>query len=1096
MASPGGIEVRLAGSFTVVRGGVPIAGVALGSLKARLLLKLLAVERERLVSVGRIVEVLWGDRTPANAASNVATLVSRLRKELGADIIDGGRGGYRLGRAPAVKVDFDIAASLIDEAERRLAADEPGLAVAAASRAQDALTGPDALVAEPAAAWAEPARTELAALIGRARHAVAGGALAVGAYRQARIAAEAALADDPYDEGAARVLMRAFQGLGEPGRALGVYAALRDLLVDELGADPAPETQALHVALLRAETVVPPTTRVRADAEGAAESVGLVGRSAEIRVLRDAWNAAAAATPSLMLVVGEAGIGKTRLADELARIATTTGGTVLRVRCYDAERSLFLQPIVEAIAAAARTLAPEIVRAAASDAAPVLAGLIPELARLLDLPAVAAAGPASVERRRAFDALSSFLRGIAERSAVMVSLDDLHNAGRSTIEFLHYLQRHARGARLLVVGTARIEYEREVVEPLAGVAGRMDLDVLPPEAVGQLALAAGQADMAERILARTRGHPLFVVESLRALASGDAGVPASLQDAVVARVVALGRAGAEFLRCAAVLGMSFDLVTVAGMLGEPLPTVVGYGQDALAARLLVVSGRDYEFANDVVREVLYSTTPVPARLAYHLRAADLLPGRPEALAAPADAAGDWPRAARAWWLAGAQALKRLATREGEELFTLSLAAADRAGELEVRGRALVARARAREVLAGWDGAIADLQDALHAAREVGDQRLEMVALGALGGDPLVALGRPIQQAMTWLQQGMRLATRLGDRGMEAGLLARLAVIASNGLQFDAAVAYGRSAVAAARASGEDDALAAALDGQKTSLAYLGEVGELQAVVGELEPLLRRLGDHFRLHWTLFESGFVAVAAGDWAAAAARFEQALEANRHGGVAAYTGWHTAHLGWLARVQGRYDEAIAFGRRAVELCEETPHAWCAAISAAQLGRTLLEMGATEAAIELFERGRNLAEREGSEAYLLACIGPLAEATGSMEVLAEADRMLAAITAPPGSAWLYGEAAYLSVARAWLARREAERARNVLAPMLDAAARVPWVAPLADGCLVDGQCAAVLGSAEEARALLTRAAELAAEFRLPRIAAAAERTLVERSR
>lgn len=1096
MASPGGgIEIRLAGAFTVVRGGVPIAGVALGSLKARLLLKLLAVERGRVLSVDRIVEVLWGDRVPANAGSNVATLVSRLRKEFGPDIVEGGRGGYRLGRQPAVQVDLDTVASLIDEAERRLAANEPGLAVAAATRAQDALAVPGGFAGDLASEWAEPARAELVELIGRARHAVAAGALAVGAYRQARTAAAAALADDPYDEAAVRVLMQAFQALGEPGHALGVYAELRDLLADELGADPAPETQAVHVALLRAEAVVPPT-RVVTDSEDAAESVGLVGRSMEIRVLRDAWNAAAAGTPSLMLVVGEAGIGKTRLADELARIAAATGGTVLRVRCYDAERSLFLQPIVEAIASAARKLAPEIVRAAASDAAPVLAGLVPELARLLDLPAADSAGPASVERRRAFDALTSFLRRIAGRFAVMMSLDDLHNAGRSTIEFLHYLRRHAGDARLLVVGTARIEHEREIVEPLAHVAGRIDLDVLPPEAVAQLALAAGQSHMAERILARTRGHPLFVVESLRALTSGDTGVPSSLQDAVVARVAALGRSGAEFLRCAAVLGTSFNLVTVAGMLGEPLPTVVGNGHDALAARLLVVSGRDYEFANDVVREVLYATTPVPARLAYHLRAADLLTSHPEALAAHAGAAEDWPRAARAWLLAGEQALKRLATREGEELFTRSLAAADRAGELEVRGRALIARARAREVRAGWDEAIADLQDAVHAAREVGDQRLEMVALGALGGDPVVALGRPIQQAMTWLQQGMRLATTLGDRGMEARLLARLAVIASNSLQFDVAVAYGRNAVTAARASGDDGALAAALDGQKTSLAYLGEVADLQTVVDELEPLLRRLGDHFRLHWTLFESGFVAVAAGDWTAAAARVEQALEASRQGGVLAYTGWHTAHLGWLARLQGHYDEAIDFGRRAVELCDETPHAWCAAISAAQLGRTLLETGATETAIELLQRGRKLAERDGSEAYLLTCIGPLAEATGSIEILTEADRMLAAVTTPPGSAWLYGEGAYLSVARAWLARQEAERAREVLAPMLVAAARVPSVAPLADGCLIDGQCAAVLGSAEEARVLLIRAVRLAAEFRLPRIAAAAERTLAERPR
>ena len=144
MASPGGvIEIRLAGAFTVVRGGVPIAGVALGSLKARLLLKLLAVERGRVLSVDRIVEVLWGDRAPANAASNVATLVSRLRKEFGPDIVEGGRDGYRLGRAAGgPRSTLTLAASLIDEAERRLAAGEPGLAVAAATRAQDALAGP------------------------------------------------------------------------------------------------------------------------------------------------------------------------------------------------------------------------------------------------------------------------------------------------------------------------------------------------------------------------------------------------------------------------------------------------------------------------------------------------------------------------------------------------------------------------------------------------------------------------------------------------------------------------------------------------------------------------------------------------------------------------------------------------------------------------------------------------------------------------------------------------------------------------------------------------------------------------------------------
>jgi hypothetical protein len=90
-----------------------------------------------------------------------------------------------------------------------------------------------------------------------------------------------------------------------------------------------------------------------------------------------------------------------------------------------------------------------------------------------------------------------------------------------------------------------------------------------------------------------------------------------------------------------------------------------------------------------------------------------------------------------------------------------------------------------------------------------------------------------------------------------------------------------------------------------------------------------------------------------------------------------------------------------------------------------------------------------------------------------------------------LTGDGAYLAVARAWIAQQEPERARMVLAPMLAAADRVPWVAPLADGCLVDGQAALMLSQAEQAYALLRRAAELAGRFQLPRTASLAQREL-----
>ena len=1075
------VRVELVGTFRVTRGDGPMTGVDLGSRKARLLLKLLAVERPNLVSIERIVDSLWGSEPPQRPAENVATLVSRLRKAVGASAIGGGREGYRLAGDSAVLVDLDEAARYLDEAERRHAAGEPALALAAARRGHDIAVAGQAIEDEPDAAWAEPARAELTGLVARARLALADAALATGDHRLSRSAAEAAADADPYDEAACRALMRAYRTAGEVGRALTAYAKLRERLATELGADPAPETEAIHLALLRNDDAPAPTRRAPLD--GAAESLGLVGRAPELQRLRQAWNEAANGHPQLVVVVGEAGIGKTRLCEELVRIATTTGGTVLSARCYETEQSLFLQPIVEAIAGTVRGLPPAVLRDLAGDRAPHLAGLVPEVAAVLGDDRRVQRGNADLERRLAFEAVTGFLRALADRGPVLVSLDDLQHAGRASVELVHFLVRQARNSRLLVVATLRAEEGAQVLDQLGSIADRVELGPLPAAAVARLASAAGQADYAERILQQTRGHALFVVETLRALASGNTGVPTSLEAAVLARVRRAGRPVDELLRAAAVLGVSFEPSVAADLLAQPLPAVMARCEDALAARLLVVSGRDYEFANDLVREVLYATTPAPTRLAYHRRAVDLLTRRPEAMAMHAAAAEDWPRAARAWLLAGEEALARAAADDAAELVTRGLDAAERVGDLEIRGRALVIRGRANEARANYEDAVADLQGAVATAYAIGDQRLEMVALRALGGDAQIALGRPSVDATTHVHRGLRIAMSIGDRAMEADLLARLAIIATNALTFDVAVDYSRRAVSAGRASGDDKALAAALDGRKTSLAYVGEIAELVPVLDELEPLLRRLGDLFRLHWTVFEAGLPAVAAGNWAAAKRRFEEALAINRRSGFPVFASWHVAHLGWLARLQGNYDDARALGRRAIEMDEEMPHAWCGAICAALLGTTVLETGETAEAIALFERGRRFAEQDGAESYRLRCLAALAEATGSADVLAEADAMLARVRVPPGSAWMTGDGAYLGVARAWLAQGEPERARSVVAPMIAAAKRVPWVGPLAEGLLVDGLAAAALGRSDEAGRLLVRAAELAQRYNLPHV-------------
>jgi tetratricopeptide (TPR) repeat protein len=562
---------------------------------------------------------------------------------------------------------------------------------------------------------------------------------------------------------------------------------------------------------------------------------------------------------------------------------------------------------------------------------------------------------------------------------------------------------------------------------------------------------------------------------LQALAEGGSGLPESLRSAVQERTRRLGTAAEQLLRAAAVLGAAVDPATTAALAGVPPAAALRHCELALQARLLVAAGRHFEFANDLIREALYVTTPEPIRLAYHQHAADLMTGQPESLAWHAAACGDWLRAARALLSAADEAFRRFAVTDSAALATQALEAAERAGDREAGARARVIRGRAHEAMGELPAALADFSEGATGARAVGDRRLEMLALRQLGGDAPVAQGLPIGYCEPHLAEGLRLAKLLGDQAAEADLFARLAIIATNRLQFDRALDYGQRAVAAGRAASDEHALAAGLDGLKTVHAYLGHTDALATVVDELEPMLRRQGDLFRLQHAVFESAFVPLAAGDWDQATAGMESAIEINRRSGYPHWAAGYVAHLAWLARLRGRDGEAVSLGRRALHLRGENGHPWSGAFICAVLGGALLADGSRAEAIELFERGHAIAMKDGAEAYLLHCLAPLAEATRSPGTLAEADRLLAGAGLPAGDAWVLGYEAYLSVARAWLTAGQPERARAVLAPLLGAVERVPWVPALAAALVVDGEALGRLGELAQARAALERGTALA---------------------
>ena len=1051
------LRLSLVGGFDVMRGGVRIDLTELGSRKARTLLKLLTVERGHFVQTDRIIDVLWPDEPPAQASENVATLISRLRKALGASALGGGRGGYRLGGPPFVVVDLDDGADLVSEAERRLAGAQPALAVVAAARSLDLLAGGRVLEDEPDAAWSEHAEAGRVSLVRRARQVAAQASLACDDPASAAAFSEAAIADDPLDEAAHRLLMAAHSAAGEPARAVAVYTQLRDLFDRELGVEPAPATRDLYVAILREDTL-DAAEPIRPGSRGTRQSASvsdLSGRETEVAQLSSAWAAAAAGDPGLVVLVGEAGIGKTRLAAEVVAIAEATGGVIVHARCYEAERGLFLQPIIEALAPVLSSLATSDLRRIVGDAAPTITALIPALEPVLR-PGPLVRGVPDLELRRAFDAVTDVVVRLSGRAPILVVLDDLQNAGRATVELLHYMSRRLASSRVLVLTTIRREEGVDALATLRGVSKVIDVEALPLEAITDLATRSGQGHLVDHIVKQTRGHTLYVVETLASLSTGRDGIPESLQAAVLARVQRAGPDIDLLLRAAAVLGATLDPVNLAALLGVTSQSVLERCSVALTARLLVVSDRDFEFANDLVREVLYASTPSPTRLAWHREAADLLADHPEALGAHAAAYGDWSRAARAWLLAAEEAIRRFATADAEALATRAIELAQRGVDLEVTARAFVVRGRARDLRSEFATAMADFQSALALAREAGDQRVEMIVLRQLAGDVTVALGLSVAQSVEYLERGLALAQTLADRSVEVDLLSRLAVLSANRLRFTESLEYSRRSVTIARVVRDDRVLAAALDGLKTGYAYLGEIDELNAVLGELEPLLRRQGDLFRLHWAVFESSFAAIAAGDWDAAAHRMESAADINRNIGYTANQPWYDAHLGWVERMRGSLEKALFYGRRSVEGTPRATHPWWHVVANTMLATTLLELGERDEAIVLLEQARQAADRDGAQAYLLLCVATLAEATGSRETLEEADLLLHQIAAPAGSAWLWGANAYLAVARGWLAVDEPVRARHALAPLLAAATRVPWVRHRDDALALDSRAAA----------------------------------------
>jgi DNA-binding SARP family transcriptional activator len=1024
----------------------------LGGPKQRAVLAVLLLEAGRVVATSRIIEALWGDEPPASAQGTLQAYVSNLRRALGP-----ARAGLLVTQAPGYRLDappeaIDAVAFTAATAEAAAALDD--------GRIDDALTTVEAALAR----WRGPALGEvtyeafaasevrrLDELRLQATEVRAEALLAAGRHTEVAAELGATVAEHPLRGRLRRALMLALYRSGRQAEALRTYAEGRTVLRDELGAEPEPELQALEEQILLQDPALDwhpaggasPTTAVSL---GEGEGVGdgerggpvLVGRDAELAVLERLLISSASGRGGVALVSGEAGIGKTRLAEAVAERAVARQGRVAWGRSFESQGAPAFWPWVEAMRGALATV-PEPDLGALLDGlgpdAGLLVRLLPELAA--HLPAAPpstdgdGAGADDALRFSLYDAVARLLTAIAAVRPTVVVLDDLHWADPSTLRLLRYVTPALATTRLLIVATFRDdEVAGELAETLAALAReahveRIEVRGLTEGDVGRVlaeTLDATPADDVIRDIAeRSAGNPFFVGELARLLVDGEgraagvAPVPPGVREVIQRRIERLPEGAADLLAAAAVAGREFDLRVAAEVAGlDPDgDDALDLADAAVAAHLIGEGSRigRYRFAHALVQDALAGALSSPRRARLHRRIAAVLAaapssGRPEDLAelafhalegATADDAG----AAVDHALAAIDAaLGALSFEDAAALAAGALALADRTGVIDderryaLHVRLGVARRRQGDLV----GARAALTEALALARAQADddagRRFATAALHFSGGawwGWWSEVGTVDDAAIGALEEALeRLPDGADVSSLRAEVLGRLAVE----LHFAEGDERRRDDLSAealrlARATGGRD-LTHALAARHLAVWRSGNAGERRVIADELVatarsarvPELEAYGHHFLL--------LAAVERGDAAAAGAQLDEGERLVRtlplpH--LVAQVAWSRS---MLAAVAGRFDDAERLQGEALATTSRWSEAESFRTWSAQLVGLRWEQGR---GIELAQPLRDLVDREtisgnwkAALALVLADGGELDEAREVMDDVAAA--------------------------------------------------------------------------------------------------------------
>jgi DNA-binding SARP family transcriptional activator len=914
------VEVRVLGPLEVREDDERLA---LGGLKQRALLAILALHANEVVSTDRLIDELWGAEAPQTAAKSLQVHVSQLRKVLEPNRKSGEAGELLLTRSPGYllnlepdQLDAERFKRLSGEGRQALAKGDSETAAAKLSEALGLWRGaPLADLTYASFAQAEISRLEemrLAALEDRIEAEIE-----CGRHTGVIGDLERLISAEPLRERPRRQLMLALYRSGRQAEALEVYREAHRSLVDELGIEPGRELKELQAAILRQDPDLDLTRPVEEPSAAAAvrsaetPSESFVGREGELAEFQAAVDEALSGRMSLFLIAGEPGIGKSRLADEATSLAEARGARVCWGRCWEAGGAPAYWPWVQGLREYIRTADDELVREQLEPGAADIAQMLPELHELFpDLPPPPSLDPEGA-RFRLFDSTALFLRAAGESQPLVLVLDDLHAADEPSLLFLQFLARSLREARVVVVGAYRdTEPRREALSEAVAEARRepithyVRLGGLDEDEVAAVVELVGgtrpSEELATALYRETEGNPLFVSELVRLLASegrleeaaggnGTLSIPQGVREVIDHRLRHLSEDCTRLLSIASVLGRDFRLDALERLSERPREQVLDLLDEARAARVVVhpPAGRGgLRFSHALIRDSLYGDLSASERLVLHRRAVESLeelyaaeqePHLTELAYHSLEAApgGDAQKAIQYARAAGDQAATLLAYEEAARLYRMALDALEVKVPPDEGTRCELLLALGDAVARGGDLPAAKeiFVRAADLARNLDEpEQLARAALGYGGRWAYLRAGKD-RRLVPLLESALQ-ALPSGDNPLRAMLLARLAgALRDHPLPERRAsrASLTSEAVEIARRLGDGRTLAYALDGTYTALSWPRDTDAWLTMARELEQLAEEIGDREKALFAHFHAFGALIVRGDIPAAGRELE---------------------------------------------------------------------------------------------------------------------------------------------------------------------------------------------------------------------------------